>query len=101
MTEAWEVLLIAFKNYLSKHGKRILSILDIIGQEYVKTEVKSLFPYHNPSIGYIKLMDAVQEVINDREQIEKLRKRGIEIILEEGEYYLRSYKDAIRKLIGK
>ena len=99
MPEAWEVLLIALKRYLSRHGARILSITGIIGQRQVRISLDSLFHYHEPLPEYPRLMDAVRAILEQRSQLERLNKVGVTIDKEGDSYFIRSTRKVIHELI--
>ncbi len=89
----------ALQRYLRKHGKRIVSILSIIGQNRVKISLNSLFPYHSSETGYSRLMEAVGEIEQSATHIRELQRRGVKLVVVNGTYYLESDLETIKKLI--
>ena len=96
-----DTLLGAYKAYLAKHGRRILAISRILGQDVVSTSIESLYWYHDPATGYRMLDHAVAEIRRDSKALARLRAEGIELVEEDGKLYVRASLSVISRLLSE
>ena len=79
-----EVIKKALANYLRVHGRRLYSIAQVTGQDYIDIEVSALYRYHEPTERYPKIMIAINEVLNSGGKIDEeliLVKRNDEVYI--------------------
>ena len=76
----------ALTNYLKVNARRTLAISSLTGQGKVKVALRALARFHNPSLGYPLLSDAITTLISGSSSW--LRRLGWGITLGEGEVYL-------------
>lgn len=86
---------------MEKHGKRILSITEVLDQERVMISLESLFWYHNPSTGYRYLENAVEDILSNRDHTTRLIEHDINIVRKEGKYYIVIPRNKILQLMRK
>ena len=93
-----QALMKALSNYLLKHGRRILSITSILGQDKVRISIESLYWYHNISTGYRYLEDAIKDILSDKAKIATLNDKGINIVKIKGNFYIEVPRQLIKQL---
>ncbi|GEM_PF-1089971 len=65
-----ELLISTLKEYLKVHGRRIIEIASLTGQDTITISIRALFRYYTPTEKYPKLMNAINEV--SREALENM-----------------------------
>ncbi len=99
MEEAVGSLLNAFKRYLEVQGRRILSILEITGQDKIRIEVRALYRFFEPTENFSKLSDVLGE-IEKKNLWKELEKVGIYLVSEDDTTFLEVSSEFLKELLG-
>ena len=94
---AVDVLIQALDNYLSIHGKRILSLIKLTKQKKVVIEAQALYRYFIPHKRYTRLEDVVKELKN--KNVTEIGDTQISLKIEDGKAYLEVPGSYIKKII--
>jgi len=99
LEEAVAALLNALNEYLKVQGPRIISVLEITGQDRIRIEVRALYRYFEPTENFEKVSDVLREII-DKKLHGGLEKYGINLVAENDTLSLEVSKNYVKKLLN-
>ena len=74
------LLLLTLKGYFRSHGRRILSLAKLLGQESVEVESRALYRYYDASPPYPqRLEDLLGLILSSDSVLKELREWGVEV----------------------
>ncbi len=99
MEEAVAALLNALNEYLKVQGPRIISVLEITGQDRIRIEVRALYRYFEPTENFEKMSDALHEIM-DKKLHGGLEEYGVNLVAENDTLFLEVSKNYVKKLLS-
>ncbi len=98
---ASETLYTALLGYIASNGRRLLALARTLGQEEVAIELRALFRYHDPSLGFDKLEQAANQILSTPEETKALESKGLRLETRNDTLYVVISVKQIEKLLNE